>query len=274
MNLKSLFPTIESRSDEGTLDSGDAREFDSFDAAVSASAGEGYTGGLIPEVVLQKTFIYREQLLAVPYPTLTANQARQILAVSLSTKGNELSVLDLGGGCGVHFLLAKKIFGNQFRFRWSVVETHAMVERARVFESDELSFYSNIGDATENRETYDLAFSSGALQYMPDALEMLGTLIEAKAENLFLTRIALSQNDRNQIFIHESALNKHGRGKPLETASDVRTYCPVTMVGKAAIERLLATNYDIITAFSESIGAYKFGRQSFNQYGYFCRFRK
>jgi putative methyltransferase (TIGR04325 family) len=274
MNLRDLFPSVSSIVNERTVDSKDAFEFESFDAALSASGGEGYAQAQIADVVLQKTILYRERLDSSSHPTLTANQARQILAISLSRSDNELSVLDLGGGCGVHYFLAKKLFGSELKLRWSVVETPEMIEKARSLESDELRFFTTIAAAVEAGAAYDLSFSSGALQYLPNPFEALKTLMGVGAKNLFLTRVALSVDDKDHIFIHESALNSHGRGEALATAPDGLTHCPVTMLAQKRLEQILTTQYDIVMAFSESTGAYRFGRHSFNQYGYHCRIRK
>ncbi len=108
MNLRDLFPSVSSIVNERLADSKDVFEFESFDAALSASGGEGYAQERIADVVLQKAILYRERLDATPHPTLTANQARQVLAITLSTRDNRLSVLDLGGGCGVHYFWQRK----------------------------------------------------------------------------------------------------------------------------------------------------------------------
>ena len=247
--------------------------FESFDDALAACDGTGYDDKQIADVVLWKTRIYRALLDKEAYPKLTANQARQILGLSLSIKNNRLSVLDFGGACGVHYFLAKKIFGDTIDLNWTVVETPSMCSKAREFESDELRFFDSIDAATDDGCKYDLTFISGSLQYVPDPYQTFDQLIACESPHLFLTRTALSTTDREYILIHESTLGRHGRGGPLKTAADVKTQCPVVIARRDKIEEILSVRYKVVMEFTEAMESYKVGETAFHQYGYYCRLR-
>src|SRR6266700_933030 len=54
------------------------------------------------------------------------------------------SVLDFGGGCGLHYKQARSPL-----VRWAVVETPAMVERARELATVRLQFFTGISEAKD-----------------------------------------------------------------------------------------------------------------------------
>jgi len=274
MQLTDLVPRLTGKVKALTSGKGKTPQFQSFEAALVACGSGGYQQAEIAEVVLRKTVAYRLRLLAEGHPCLTANHVRQLFPLVLAATNGSLSVLDLGGGCGVHYFLAKRIFGMDLRLQWSVVETPAMVEKALSLASDELHFYTDLKTATADNPQFDLAFSSGALQYLPSPYEALEGLMSVRAQHLFLTRLALSPSDQDYVFIHESKLNRHGRGGPLTGVPDIRTRCPTVFASKQKFERLLAGKYEISMELAEAAKAYKFGNLSFNQYGYFCRLRE
>jgi putative methyltransferase (TIGR04325 family) len=260
------------------MDSRSAQEliggpFATYADAQASCTAIGYDDERVANVVLLKTRLYRELLLNDNYPKLNANQARQLLGLSLSINGDHLSVLDFGGACGVHYFLAKHVLGDRVKFDWNVVETRSMTRTAKAFESDELHFFDSLDTATDNARRYDLVFISGSLQYIPSPRETLKQLIGCDAPNMFLTRIALSITDDDYISIHESRLPKHGRGGPLLGIPDGKTQCPVVMAGRKKIESLLSQNYEVVFGLTEAVGVYRTGELSFDQYGYFCRRR-
>ena len=220
----------------------------------------GYEDERVANVVLVKTRLYREILSrGDDYPKLNSNQVRQLLGLSLSIKNDRLSVLDFGGACGVHYFLAKMVFGDRVKFNWTVVETPTMSRVAKAFESDDLRFFDSLDDTTNNGQRYDLVFMSGSLQYIPSPYKTLKRLIDCDAPNLFLTRIALSTTDSDYISIHESTLPKHGRGGPLMGIPDGKTQCPVVMASKKKIEEMLSEKYRIVMALTESVNVYRAG---------------
>lgn len=274
MQLKELIPRFAGRFKARVSAQRRVPEYQSFAAALIACGGDGYNQAQIADVVLRKTAAYRLRLLAEDYPRLTANHVRQLLPLALAARNGLLSVLDLGGGCGVHYFLAKKVFGRELRLRWSVVETPAMVAKALSLEADELHFFTNMKTAIAASPLPTLVFSSGALHYLPSPYEALEDLISVGAPHLFLTRVALSPNDQDYVFIHESTLNRHGRGGPLAGMPEITTSCPTVFASKQRLEQLLTGRYEIKLELSEATGAYEFGKRSFNQYGYYCRLRE
>jgi hypothetical protein len=118
-----------------------------------------------------------------------------------------LSVLDLGGGCGIHYKQA-----NLPDVRWAVVETPAMVERAKELATDRLQFFSSIADAADWLGPIDVMHSNGALQYAPDPEQKLRQLCELRAKKMLWYRLSLSTGAIERE-IQSSRLGDNGPGK-------------------------------------------------------------
>ncbi|UPT88383.1 hypothetical protein HAP41_0000004395 [Bradyrhizobium barranii subsp. apii] len=71
------------------------------------------------------------------------------------------TVLDFGGGAGLHYKVARRQCPD---IRWAVVETPAMVQRAKELGTDRLMFFERIDQAADWLGTVDLLHSNGAIQ--------------------------------------------------------------------------------------------------------------
>lgn len=97
------------------------------------------------------------------------------------------SVLDFGGGCGVHYKQARSP-----TVRWAVVETPAMVERASELATDHLRFFTSVEAASDWLGKVDLMHSCSALNYTEDPELMLQKLCNLSAKQMRWSRIRLS----------------------------------------------------------------------------------
>src|SRR5258708_10221942 len=86
---------------------------------------EGYDEPDLVEVIFQKTMAYDPH-----------GDWPEMVGVS--------SVLDFGGGCGQHYKLARRQSPD---VHWAVVETSAMLARARELATEKLQFFTDISDA-------------------------------------------------------------------------------------------------------------------------------
>ncbi|QOG23484.1 hypothetical protein [Bradyrhizobium sp. SEMIA] len=87
------------------------------------------------------------------------------------------TVLDFGGGAGLHYKIARQQSPD---IRWAVVETPAMVRRAKELATDKLMFFEDIESAAAWLGSVDLMHSNGAIQYVPDALATIRTLCSVR----------------------------------------------------------------------------------------------
>jgi putative methyltransferase (TIGR04325 family) len=131
---------------------------------------EGYEHPDLIEAVFRKTLAYEPD---APWPEI----------------GSPRTVLDFGGGCGLHYKQA------QLRdVRWAVVETGAMVDRSRPLETDRLRFFTGIAEAMCWLGNIDLMHSNGALQYTPKPLLTLEQLCGLGARRMLWHRCFLSDD--------------------------------------------------------------------------------
>ena len=149
---------------------------------------DGYEQPELIEVIFQKTQAYHPE-----------GDWPEMLGAS--------TVLDFGGGCGLHYKQAK-VPG----VRWAVVETPAMVERAKELATANLQFFSNISDARQWLGDVDIMYSNGALQYAMDPVIKLKQLCGVHAKKMLWYRVSLSAHSTERE-IQSSRLSNNGPGK-------------------------------------------------------------
>jgi len=145
---------------------------------------EGYEHPELIDVILRKTRAYR--------PVGTWNETAE-------------TVLDFGGGCGLHYLQA-----NSSTIRWAVVETPAMVAKAKDLSTGQLQFFTRISDAIDWLGGVDLMHSDGAIQYTPSPEIVLKELCGVKAKQMLWRRVFLAPS---RLFeVQTSYLSDNGPG--------------------------------------------------------------
>lgn len=144
----------------------------------------GYEQPELIEVVFQKTKAYR--------PNTSWDESAK-------------TVLDFGGGCGLHYKEAR------LDAKWAVVETPAMVQRAQELATEQLRFFTSISAAADWLGEIDLLHSNGALQYTPEPELVLNELISLRAKVMLWKRISLSEKRR--VGLQTSRLVDNGPGR-------------------------------------------------------------
>lgn len=115
------------------------------------------------------------------------------------------TVLDFGGGCGVHYKEARSD-----AVRWAVVETPAMARRASELQTDNLRFFTEIDAALAWLGPVDLMHSSGAVQYASDPIACVRQLCGIGAKILLWRRLWLNGASPEQ---QKSRLLDNGPGR-------------------------------------------------------------
>jgi putative methyltransferase (TIGR04325 family) len=129
----------------------------------------GYENPEVVQVVFQKTVAFR------PEGLLWAD----ILGAA--------TVLDYGGGCGLHYKQARSS-----AVRWAVVETPAMVARAKELATDRLQFFTDISEAAAWLGDIDVMHSNGAIHFADDPEQITKQLCSVGAKKLVWDRMHLS----------------------------------------------------------------------------------
>lgn len=147
----------------------------------------GYENPELVEVVFQKTFAYSP---TKDWPEIA----------------NVRTVLDFGGGCGIHYKEATRVAPS---ILWAVVETPAMALRAKELETDRLRFFDSIDSAVSWLGPPDTVHSNGALQYTPNPIEVLRNLCALQAKTMLWYRVLLGQPVKE---LQSSFLGDNGPG--------------------------------------------------------------
>jgi putative methyltransferase (TIGR04325 family) len=148
----------------------------------------GYQHPELVEVVFQKTLAYKPSMGSLDI-------------------GNATTVLDFGGGCGLHYKQA-----NSPVVRWAVVETPSMVARAKELATGNLRFFTDILDAVAWLGAIDVMYSNSALPYVADPERTLKQLCSIGATRMIWDRLQLSDGGI-QTGIQTSNLVDNGPGK-------------------------------------------------------------
>jgi hypothetical protein len=150
---------------------------------------EGYAEPELLEVIFQKTKVYDPK-----------GDWPEMVGVS--------SALDFGGGCGLHYKLARRQSPD---IHWAVVETPAMLERAKELATDKLRFFADISEAQKWLGAIDVMHSNGALQYTLEPEDILNRLCGLRTKRMIWERIALSKANIERE-LQSSLLGDNGPG--------------------------------------------------------------
>jgi putative methyltransferase (TIGR04325 family) len=161
----------------------------------------------------------RETLRGYEHPELVDVIFRKTLAYKPTGEWPEIAgastVLDFGGGCGLHYREA-----NSKTVRWAVVETPAMVAKAKELETDKLRFFTDIDEAVKWLGPIDVMHSNGALQYASKPKEALHRLCGLRAKTMLWKRVTLSAGETEQE-TQRTILGDNGPGKSVPDTRNV-----------------------------------------------------
>lgn len=166
-----------------------------------SSAIEGYENEELVDTIYRKTVAYRAQ---GNWPLVE----------------NVKTVLDFGGGAGVHYKTARRQSPDIY---WAVVETPAMVQRAKELTNDRLMFFERIEQAADWLGSVDLVHSNGAIQYVPDAIETIKTLCSIRPAILSWYRVPISDGAPRRE-VQTSYLSDNGPGQSLASKEKLVRY--------------------------------------------------
>lgn len=156
----------------------------------------GYEHPELVETVFRKTIAYEPD---APWPDMEG----------------VYSVLDFGGACGRHYKEAKR---HSPSIRWAVVETPAMVMRAKELETDRLNFFTSIEAAADWLGSVEVVHSNGALQYTPNPMEALNSLCALRAPKMLWARLLMGAGRKHTQI---SRLADNGPGEVLSVRKKV-----------------------------------------------------
>jgi putative methyltransferase (TIGR04325 family) len=156
------------------------------------------------------------------------------------------SILDFGGGAGMHGMMLRRLLPNRL-LTYHVVETP---ETVRLASATGISFST----AIPADRSFDVVFSSGTLQYMDDPIATTSELVSLDATILLLTRNAFAERPR--YFRQVAPLFDHGGGT-IPPGFENR---PIVHYPQAysldAIRHAIEDRYDIVLMITNRSGAF------------------
>lgn len=228
--------------------------FQTFEEAQQACSGFGYEENVLVQTVFEKTLLFKSGL-KNGGETMSDAMMQALLAVLLSCQvhreDDRIGIIDFGGASGAHYFQIRPFLPAETQIDWVVVETHAMVDKAKAMETDELHFAKSIGEAKEKLQKVHLLYSSGTIQYVPSPRSVLREMVDCRPETIFLNRLALSTTTE-MITTQETMLSVNGPGALPHGIEDRLCRYPITYFPKHELEKILTQAYDIKIRFQDA----------------------
>jgi putative methyltransferase (TIGR04325 family) len=199
---------------------------------------------------------------------LNISDFRTIYGLLLAVNKNKINIVDFGGGPGTHYTIARKILPD-VQFEWNIIETPKFVEEARKRNNSEIKFFSELGSITS---LIDIMFTSSALQYTPDPIKSLSSIVERKARYLIITRTPFTQLAKI-IGTQNSLLSENGPGESLKQTIDKVVTYQITVENIDLVEKIIKQHYNIKLKVVEETNVLKINKTNIDYYGYFCELK-
>jgi putative methyltransferase (TIGR04325 family) len=220
---------------------------------VAVAASDGYEDPRIVDLVADKTAALAGRVGAGAGATISRQGAQDLLALVLPPhpgSSHDLRVLDVGGACGAKFW-ELDVAAPGLVQRWDVVDTAAMVARARSSRgAARLQFHEDLHDAAVLAP--DVVIASGLLQYTPDPPSTLTALGALGAARLYLTRTAVRVDGAPAYVVMDTPLRDHGPGPAPAGTPDVRVSVPMALHSEMSLRHVLDdAGYEVRLRFDE-----------------------
>lgn len=143
----------------------------------------------------------------------------------------------------------------EIALNWYVVETPAMVARAKALENNELKFSSDIESLLGTIGQADSVFTSGTIQCVDDPYKMVEAIVRTNANYIMFARGAFVHGGTDLIVNHKSMLSWNGKGPLPAGFQDREVAYPYTFVALDKFTPLLSS-YDLILTLEDTSGMF------------------
>jgi putative methyltransferase (TIGR04325 family) len=252
----------------------DLKFYPSYQAALKES-GEGYENSDLINMIFLKSEIFSKELDRKPYPEIRSTALHSLIAaLAASRNKSRISVIDFAGSFGVHYHIVRKCLGSSVSLDWKIVETAAVVKKAKQLETDHLKFYDSIGDAVKAGGEIDLIHCSSGLQYSPDPYSVLQDMCDSRARMILFCRMNMTRGNQDIITIQKSMLSENGVGPAPANISDRWVQYPNTAIQKNKFLDILGRNYKIKIWFEDSTGLVPVNKEPLEGFGLLCELKQ
>lgn len=236
-------------------------KYKSYEEALSYCTNEGYHNEELCRMIADKTLVYIESLKKAPF-TLNPTTVYLVFALNyfINSSGKKnITVLDFGGACGVHYYEVRNLLPETTSLKWIVVETEQMVLSAKTkgLANAELSFIPHLENVTAS---IDFVYSSSTLQYVSDPYALLQNLTALKASTILFNRMLFNSTDEDIITVQRSLLSANGPGKLPLGYNDRSIKYPHFAMSFDKMNSVMNSNgYKCLSEFDESSGKISLG---------------
>ena len=234
---------------------GGGKRYGTFeDALKECDSMGGYENSELCKMVAIKTVSYKDSIQRKPYQ-ITSIQSYLILAIQyilFEKENNELSIIDFGGACGLHYYEARRLLKRDIKLQWKVIETKEMIKQAkeRGLESGEVSFHEVI-----NSQAGNLVYLSSSIQYVPKPYEVIDDIISGGYQYILFNRMMLNEGSNEDIItVQQSRLSDNGPGKIPEGFKDRMISYPHTTMSYDKFMNKFEAKYELVFKFDEQSG--------------------
>lgn len=205
-------------------------------------SGMDYGNKEIAQLVAAKTACRVAHKLA----ELTLSEQQSVAAAAVSAAAvaeRPLRVIDLGGGCGMHFFQVLNALPG-VELDWRIVELPDMAKLA--LSHPMLKFYSDLDHALADGPPA-LLHTSCALGFIRESDELLEKIFHSAAEYILLSRLAVTTGSEDIFALHRHWLSSNGPGDFLPSGfKDKLISYPVRIFPESRLEERFKTDYKII----------------------------
>jgi putative methyltransferase (TIGR04325 family) len=183
--------------------------FSSWEEAVSRSTG--WNNQSITSRTLQSALQVRDGAApmerdgVVSYDRIYSNTILGFLILVLSTKNDNISIIDFGGGLGANYFQNLKIFYhlNNKLITWNVVERRDIAKLGTLyFENNTLKFFERLDDVFGVSPTDNAIVFSGSLQCVEQPFDILDKVIRNGIKIIALDRLFISkERSEHKVFV-------------------------------------------------------------------------
>lgn len=195
--------------------------------------------------IVAKTKIFAQNLESYLQNNLTISKMAGLSFVC-SPFGQAINVVDLGGGAGIDFFIAKELFDSDLN--WVCIETDIMCKVATGEHLHSNLKFISMETFLTQKSTHEFSlYSNSALQYLPQAIDLLSQLLLKRPLKVAIVRTPFVLQGEHLEQIQISELSKNGPQIQFFTSTRSSVHNAVTIMKLEELKEVLNRNgYEII----------------------------
>ena len=178
-------------------------------SSMGQGEGKAYDNPDFQSYVVEKTKTFINLIDSSFYRNTTVSKLAG-LAFVCSPCDEFTNIVDIGGGAGIDFFIATKLFGDDLN--WEVLETEVMCKTASQANFDRRLKFQTLGNFLQRQNVEDnfSLYSNSSLQYIPDPIETLGLLLLRRPSKVAILRTPFVLQGEEVDAFQKSILSKNG----------------------------------------------------------------